>query len=105
MMTIQVNTDNNLTVHKGFGSRLQEQLTDALSRFSKNITRIEVHLSDENGAKDGFNDKKCLLEARVEHRKPFIVTENAATYELAVSGATDKLKHMLDGIFGKLQNY
>ena len=104
-MTIQVNTDNNLTIHEGFGIRLQEQLTEALSRFTENITRIEVHLSDENGAKDGSNDKKCLLEARVERRRPFIVTENAATYELAVNGATGKLKQMLDGIFGKMQNH
>ena len=104
-MTIQFNTDNNLTVHEEFNEKLKEQLTEDLSRFSENITRIEVHLSDENGVKNGVDDKKCLLEARVERRKPFIVTENAGTYELAVSGATDKLKKMLDGIFDKLQNH
>lgn len=104
-MTIQFNADNNLTVHEGFSEKLKEQLTDELSRFSENITRIEVYLSDENGDKNGVNDKKCLLEARVERRKPFVVSDYANTYEQALSGATGKLKKMLDGIFDRLENH
>lgn len=30
------------------------------------ITRIEVHFGDENGEKFGKNDKRCLLEARLQ---------------------------------------
>lgn len=60
-MTIQLNAGKNLNIHKSFGEKLDGILNNALSRFSEHITRIEVHLSDENGAKDAQNDKRCLL--------------------------------------------
>ena len=104
-MTIQINTDNNLSVHEAFGNKLDDLLSEELSRFSEHITRLEVHLSDENGSKDGINDKRCLLEARLEGRQPIAVTEKANDYELAVSGAIKKLKTSLDKIVGKLKHH
>ncbi len=104
-MTIQLNTDNNLSVHEPFGTRLDDLLSEELSRFSEHITRLEVHLSDENGFKDGINDKRCLLEARLEGRQPMAVTALADTYELAVNSAIDKLKAALDTILGRLRNH
>jgi hypothetical protein len=43
------------------------------------ITRIEVHLSDENGKKEGHNDIQCILEARIEGRDPIAVRCDADT--------------------------
>jgi hypothetical protein len=51
-----------------------------------------VHLSDENGSKTRQNDKRCLLEARLESRQPIAVTSQANTIEKAVNDALDKLK-------------
>lgn len=104
-MTIQLNTDNNLSVHEAFGNKLEDLLSEELSRFSEHITRLEVHLSDENGSKDGIHDKRCLLEARLESRQPMAVTALADTYELAVNNAIDKLKAALDTILGRLRNH
>ena len=104
-MTIQFNTDKNLTVHKEFGDKLNGTLTNKLSRFSEHITRLEVHLSDDNGNKNGQDDKKCLLEARVEGRAPIAVTAGANNYEQAVDSAITKLKSSLDSIFGRLNNH
>lgn len=101
-MTIQFNADNNLTIHEEFRDKLKDLLTEELSRFSESITRLEVHLSDENGHKQGQNDKKCLLEARVEGRPPIAVKALANNYELAVDAAVDKLKSSLDTLFGRL---
>ena len=42
-MTIQINSDNNLTVHKEFRAQLQTQISEDLSRFSEHINRLEVH--------------------------------------------------------------
>ncbi|RYG00854.1 MAG: HPF/RaiA family ribosome-associated protein, partial [Chitinophagaceae bacterium] len=56
-MTIQLNTDKNLTIHQEYEDKINTQITEALSRFSDLITRLEVHLSDENGSKDGLEDK------------------------------------------------
>ena len=104
-MTIQINTDNNLSIHEAFGNKLDGLLAEELSRFSGHITRLEVHLSDENGSKEGINDKRCLLEARLEGRQPIAVTERANDYELAVSGAIKKLKALLETIVGKLKHH
>ena len=104
-MTIQFDTDKNITVHELFGEQLNEQLTDELSRVDEFITRVEVHLSDENGNKNAINDKKCVLEARLKGRQPIAVSEIADNYELAVSGAIDKLKSTLDTILGKMKNH
>ena len=104
-MTIQLNTDNNLVVHEAFGDKLQNLLSEELDRFSDQITRLEVHLSDENGQKDSQNDKRCLLEARLGGRQPIAVVEMADTHELAVIGAIEKLKNSLDSILGRLRNY
>jgi ribosome-associated translation inhibitor RaiA len=104
-MTIQLNTDNNLSVHEAFGNKLDDLLSEELSRFSEHITRLEVHLSGEDGSKEGINDKRCLLEARLEGRQPIAVTGLANTYELAVNSAIDKLTAALDTILGRLRNH
>ncbi len=104
-MTIQFNTDKHLTVHEEFKAKLTALLEKKMNRFSENITRLEVHLSDDNGGKTGQLDKKCLLEARIEHRKPVAVTSEAITYEIAVDAAAEKMKSALDTIFGRLSNH
>jgi ribosome-associated translation inhibitor RaiA len=104
-MTIQINTDKNLSVHEAFEAKLDTLLTEELSRFSEHITRLEVHLSDENGNKQAPNDKRCMIEARLEGRQPIAVSDKANDYELAVSGAIEKLKASLDTIVGKLKHH
>ncbi|MEP7237154.1 MAG: HPF/RaiA family ribosome-associated protein [Ferruginibacter sp.] len=104
-MTIQFNADNNLILHEEFRDKLKDHLTKKLNRFSENMTRLEVHLSDDNGGKNGQDDKKCLLEARVEGRPPIAVTAAANNYEQAVDAAIEKLKSSLDKVFGKLTNH
>ncbi len=104
-MTIQFNADNNLTVHEEFRNKLTERLTLKLKRFSGNITRLEVHLSDENAGKQNGDDKKCLLEARLEGRQPIVVSAIANNYEISLDAAIDKLKTSLDKVFDKFINH
>ncbi len=104
-MTIQLNADNNLSIHEIFGDKLKDMLSGELKRFGNHITRLEVHLSDENGSKEGPNDKRCMIEARIEGKQPIAVTERGNDYELAVRGAIEKLKASLDAILGKLKHH
>lgn len=101
-MLIQINTDNNV---QG-GERLNEHFTglleSTLDRFSDQITRIELHLSDENSRKEGPGDKRCALEARVKGLQPVAVTHSAESLDQAVSGAADKMKNLLETTLGKL---
>ncbi|WP_031527419.1 HPF/RaiA family ribosome-associated protein [Dyadobacter crusticola] len=104
-MTIQFNTDKNITGNEETAAPLVEFLNNDLARFSKHITRLEVHLSDENGHKEGQDDIRCMIEARLEGRQPLAVTNDADSGELAVKGASDKLKNALETIIGRSRNY
>ena len=102
-MIIQLNADKSLTIHSEYEAQITAQLTKDLERFTGHITRVEVHLSDENGNKSGINDKKCLLEARFEGKPPIVTSDLGNTYDLALKGATEKLKHALTTVVSKLK--
>ena len=104
-MNIQFNTSSNINGSENMNKRLSDVIAEKLSRFSDYITRIEAHLSDTNGQKEGLNDKQCVLEARLEGLQPIAVTSNAGTYDDAVTGAIGKLKSSLDTTLGKLRNH
>ena len=104
-MKIQFNTDKNIIGSDELKTYLDELIADELDNYSDQVTRVEVHLSDENGPKEGANDKRCMLEARIEGRQPIAVTNHADSYEKSVSGAVEKLEHALDKIFGKMNNH
>jgi len=104
-MTIQFNTDNKVSVSEELRAPLISSISEGLGRFSHQITRVEVHLSDENGDKEGLNDKRCMIEARLAGMKPIAVTNHGNTHEQAVEGAVEKLKTSLETIIGRLRNY
>lgn len=104
-MKIKFNTDKTVSGDERNEDYYSSIIAAELDRFQSGITRIEVHLTDENGKKDGNQDIRCLLEARIEGRQPFAVSDQANTAEQAVSGATDKLKASLETIFGRMQNH
>lgn len=104
-MQIQFHTDRNIAGSDRQNTYFTTVITEALSRFSIHITRLEVHLADENGAKEGKNDQRCMIEARLEGMQPVAVTNHADTIDQAVKGATDKLKAALDSILGKLKSH
>ena len=101
-MKIQFNTDKSISGDERNETFFTTLISEELDRFQSHITRVEVHLSDENGRKEGGNDKQCLLEARLEGRKPIAVTNQAATIEKAVSGAVSKLKSSLDSMLNQV---
>ncbi len=104
-MQIQVNTDKNIEGREELVSQVEATVAKSLRNLSAHITRVEVHLSDENGGKNGQNDKRCMMEARLEGRKPTAVTYEAATLAQAVSGAADKLKGSLASTLGRLRDH
>lgn len=104
-MTIQFNTDHNITGNESFQERISERLNHSLKKYGDRITRLEVHISDENGSKFGENDKRCMLEARVADIKPVAVTSFDNTIDQAVTGAISKLTAVLDTTFGKMEKH
>ena len=100
-MQIQVNTDRHIEGQERLAAWASGVVEQALSRVGDRITRVEVHLSDENGDRSGQHDQQCVMEARLEGRQPIAVTHQAATMDQAVNGAAEKLTSAIEGIIGR----
>ncbi|MES2309802.1 MAG: HPF/RaiA family ribosome-associated protein [Verrucomicrobiota bacterium] len=104
-MKIQINTDHHIKAHEKTLHQAEDLVKNTLGHLSEHITRVEVHLSDENGKKAGDHDKRCLMEARLEKHQPIAVTQEAGTLDDALQGAAEKLKHALEHLLGRLSQH
>jgi len=103
-MQIQINTDHNIQGYESAAATVREKVKHALARYSSHITRVEVHLGDENASKRGGDDKRCMMEARLDGRPPIAVTQQAATLDAAMDGAAAKLERSIDSMLGRLRD-
>ena len=102
-MQIEINTDGNIEGHEALAAQVSGVVESALRRFSEHITRVDVHLSDENSDKKvGRNAMRCMMEVRLEGRQPIVVTHQAATLDETVDGAADKLTRLIEHTLGRL---
>jgi len=104
-MIIQVNSDKHVDGNVNVVVEVQQKVQRALERYADRITRVEVHLNDENAHKNGQDDQRCLMEARLNGMPPIAVTHKAATLDQAVAGAADRLKNALTSLLGKIERH
>lgn len=104
MLTIIVNSSNNIDIGETKKQEISAVIERRLGRFADRLTRIEAHIGDETGPKSVGMDKRCMLEARPEGMHTLNVTEHAATVDQAVSSATHKLERMIDDTFQRLES-
>ena len=95
-MQVQTNTDLSIQGSDELPAQVEAAVSGALGRLAGQVTRVEVHLSDQNGARAAADDKRCMMEARLEGRRPTAVTHRAATVGHAVDGAAAKLARSLE---------
>lgn len=103
-MKIQLNTDNNISGTEALENFVSEKITHALGRFSDRLTRVEVHLSDQNANKGGSDDIQCRLEARMEGMQPVVVTSRSNSKDKAIGEAINKMKATLSSVIGKMKD-
>jgi ribosome-associated translation inhibitor RaiA len=104
-MQIHVNTDRHIHGGEDLHERVQGMVHAAVSHLRDRITRIEVHLSDENSKKSSDHDKRCVLEARLAGMQPLAVTHQAETVAKAIDGAAVKLERALEHALGKANGH
>src|SRR5450830_921463 len=90
-MQININTDKTIERHSGLDEHVETVVKSAIARFGEQISRIEVHLSDDLSQKSADGNNRCMLEARVTNYQP-------------IGGAADKLKRALDSALGRLHD-
>ena len=101
-MKVQVNTDSSVKGDKRLESIVEEEVTDKLNRFKGDLTRVEVHIRDENSDKKGGpDDHRCMMEARLSGLDPVAVTHNDADVKRAITGAVNKLRRKLTSTLDK----
>ena len=101
-MQIQISTDRNIDGNEALAAYVRGETEHALSRFNDHVTRVEVHLSDENSdKKKGKDGQRCVMEARLEGRQPLVAIHQAATLEQAVNGAAEKLSRLIESTIGR----
>ena len=105
-MQVQIRTDHNIEGSEALINRSKAVLEDALNRVSDRISSVDVHLSNQNSDRhqDGNDSMRCMIEARLEGLQPLAVTDQAATLDQAVDGATDKLTRLIDHTLGRLEH-
>jgi len=103
-MKVQINTDHNIQGAESLSQHVETVVRDTQGHLAGHITRIEIHLSDENGLNGGSHDKRGMMEARLEKHQPLAVTHEAETIEAAITGAAHKLKGLLEHTLARLAN-
>lgn len=103
-MHIQVNTDDNIEGRQALTEQVEASIRNGLSRFAHQITRVEVHLSDQNAQKGGSADLRCLLEVRPNGQEPVAVAHQGGTLLEASAGAVQKMQRRMQSRLGKQGN-
>jgi ribosome-associated translation inhibitor RaiA len=101
-MQIQVHADSSVKAGSHVAPAAEAAVEGAVRRWTKRITRVEVHLSDVNRHKGGADDKRCVMEARLGGLEPIAVTHTAATLVEAIDGAATKLQKTLESTLARL---
>lgn len=101
-MQINVNTDKTIEHHNGLDDHVNKVVQAALQRFGEHISRVEVHLSENNAKKSSDGDIRCMMEARVNGYQPIAVSDHNATLHQSINGAADKLQRAIESALGRL---
>jgi ribosome-associated translation inhibitor RaiA len=103
-MQIQISSDKNISMHNKLSNLIRSDVNRILDHFKDEITRVEVHLSDENGDKSGAQDKRCRLEVRPKHHQSLAVTNDSSDIPTAVTGAATKMQRLIVSTFGRIED-
>lgn len=104
-MQIQINADRHIEGSEARDQWARSVVESSLGHLAQHVTRVEVHLSDENAGKGGAPDKRCLMEARLNGRPPIAVTNHAESLDAAVNGAAGKLVHAMEHDLGRADKH
>lgn len=89
-MIVQINA-GDIESSQALIDHSNDAVESALRHMTEKVTRVEIHLRDDNSSKSAADDKRCTMEARIAGEKP-----------LAVEYASDDLYKSISEAAGKL---
>lgn len=99
-MKIEISTRGMKTTD-AIDAHVAKALGSELKHFEERITRVEVHLGDENASKPGPHDKKVKLEARPARMDPIVVDAHGDDLYGVITEAAGKLGRAVTKKFDK----
>lgn len=70
----------------------EERIRAQLGHLTEKLTRVEVHLRDDNSAaKSSPDDKRCTMEARIAGRRPLAVEHTGGDMYQVIDETAGKL--------------
>ena len=103
-MQVLTNTDRSVAGSAALSTQVETSVKDRLGRFSQQVTRVEVLLSNENRQRAGADDKRRVMQARLEDRPPTTASHRTSTMQLALEGAPAKLARAIERTLGRLRS-
>lgn len=104
-MQVLLNTDNHIRGTEGLTAHVESIVTATLDRFADRITRVEVHLTDQNSrAKGGGNDIRCLMEARLAGLQPITVQDDGESVDQVLDSVVEKLERTIQRTLGQIHD-
>jgi hypothetical protein len=101
-MDVQVRTDYHVNGDEGLIAHVRSEVTDGLEPFARRITSVQVHLSEESGARKGPPVLRCVLEVRPTGHAPVVVTRKGTTKDVLLRGAIGDMRKALERTFGRI---
>jgi ribosome-associated translation inhibitor RaiA len=104
-MFIEFHSDSNVNATDETVAPFRDQINNSLSKYSHQVSSVQVHFSDENGKQGGQDDKRCMIEVRLDGMNPIAVTGRSSSLAQALKLAIDKMKTSLDTRRDRLKTY
>jgi len=104
-MQVQINSDNNISMHTKLSDSIGAYINNLLQRFDPYLTRVEVNLTgDKSTKKPGPKGKRCVLKASAKRHRSLVVTNKSTDIEAAFAGAATKMHRHLESTYGRLSD-
>lgn len=100
-MDIHTSTDNTIHGDMRVTEIAELAVQNDLGHMSDWLSRVDVHLKDQNGAKKGPANIRCTMEARPRGLSPLAAHADAPDIQAALKGAAVKLRGRLTALQDK----
>ena len=101
-MQLSVNTDDFIYGDEHVIDVSENAVRTGLAFLADRLTRVEVHLKDQNADKHGPEHIRCTMEVRPRGMDPIAANSDAADIQAALKGAAKTLRGRLSSSFEKL---
>ncbi|MEM0913913.1 MAG: HPF/RaiA family ribosome-associated protein [Planctomycetota bacterium] len=89
-MQIQVNF-GDVEATSALNDHAEAAVLKALEHVASQVTRVEVHIRDDKGKRQGPDDKRCMMEGRIAGEQPLAVDARGNDLYKSITEAAGKL--------------